>query len=201
MKKAKGKRMVTWGMCSILLMGNLLSGCQKNEEGSKPDQLYAGTTIHVLTVPQEATELAAQYISEFEAETGIKVEIEYLERSALNTKQEMELGMQSGAYDVMHMDPSKAVRYERAGWAEPLDDLIASSDPNITRPDLDVNDFIPGYLNLQKANGKTLGLPFSGEAAILYYRTDLFEQAGIKEPPKTFDELEEAAKKINGKIP
>lgn len=160
------------------------------------DKPYAGTTIKVLVVPHPATEPAKEYIPEFEEATGIKVEVEYLERVALGTKQEMELGMQSGAYDVMHMDVSKAARYERADWCEPLDELIASTDPALTDPDLDMDDFVPSYLDLQRANGKTLGLPFSGEVTILYYRTDLFEQAGIAEPPKTFDEMEAAAAKI-----
>jgi multiple sugar transport system substrate-binding protein len=69
-------------------------GSSTSSEASANEKPYAGTTIKVLVVPHPATEPAKQFIPEFEAATGIKVDVEYLERIALGTKQEMELGMQ-----------------------------------------------------------------------------------------------------------
>jgi ABC-type glycerol-3-phosphate transport system substrate-binding protein len=40
------------------------------------------------------------------------------------------------------------------------------------------------------------GLPVSGETTGLFYRTDLFEAAGIAEPPKTWEEFEAAAQAL-----
>lgn len=40
--------------------------------------------------------------------------------------------------------------------------------------------------------GKTYGLPAAVSARLLFYRTDLFEKAGVQ-PPKTWDELKKAA--------
>jgi multiple sugar transport system substrate-binding protein len=40
--------------------------------------------------------------------------------------------------------------------------------------------------------GKTYGLPVAVSARLLFYRTDLFEKAGVQ-PPKTWDELKKAA--------
>ncbi len=40
------------------------------------------------------------------------------------------------------------------------------------------------------------GLPFDGESTGLFYRTDLFEAAGIAEPPKTWEEFTAAAEKL-----
>lgn len=164
------------------------------EEASKP---YSGVTINVITVPHPTqVEPAKPYIPEFEKMTGIKVNIEYLERISLTTKQEMELGAHTGAYDVMHMDTSKLSRYYRAGWAVSLNDFI--ENPALTSPDYNIDDFIKIYLDLVTApDGKILGIPFAGEATVNFYLPQVFEEKGIAGPPTTFDELEEIAAKIH----
>ena len=45
-------------------------------------------------------------------------------------------------------------------------------------------------------DGEILGLPFSGEVGILFYRPDVLAEAGYDEPPKTYAELEEVAAAI-----
>jgi multiple sugar transport system substrate-binding protein len=46
-------------------------------------------------------------------------------------------------------------------------------------------------------DGKTYGLPIAASARALYYNKALFEQAGIAEPPATWEELKAAAQKID----
>ena len=40
------------------------------------------------------------------------------------------------------------------------------------------------------------GLPFDGESTGLFYRTDLFQAAGITSPPTTWEELQADAAKL-----
>jgi multiple sugar transport system substrate-binding protein len=56
--------------------------------------------------------------------------------------------------------------------------------------------FIDIFLTPSIMDGKLYGLPVAASARALYYNKELFEKAGIKEPPKTWDELKDAAKKI-----
>lgn len=166
------------------------------DEAADTDKPYAGTTIHVLLNTHEYYDIADNYITEFEEATGIDVVMEHVERVALATKQEMELGAGTGAYDVMLIDPSKVSRYYQAGWVEPLDEWIASEDPAVTSPDFDINDYLPAFTQLLTVDGKLCGLPAVGETTMLFYRQDLFDQAGIEEAPKTWDEVEEACVKL-----
>ena len=45
-------------------------------------------------------------------------------------------------------------------------------------------------------DGKYYGVPWAAETRVLYYRTDLLADVGYPEGPKTWDELEDAAKKL-----
>lgn len=108
---------------SLALIFCLLFTMTAFAESDKP---YAGTTINVILNTHNYYNVADQFIPEFEAATGIKVNIEHIERVSLATKQEMELGANTGAYDVMLIDGSKVARYDMAGWVEPLNDYIAN---------------------------------------------------------------------------
>ena len=57
--------------------------------------------------------------------------------------------------------------------------------------------FFDSVLDVYKAGGKYLGIPFETHSFPLFTRLDLMEKAtGKKEPPKTLDEMYEASKKI-----
>ena len=55
--------------------------------------------------------------------------------------------------------------------------------------------YLPVYSQANLVNGKVAALPAFADAMFMYYRKDLLEKHGVKEP-KTWDELTAAAKKI-----
>ena len=57
------------------------------------------------------------------------------------------------------------------------------------------DDYIGAFLDSVLWEDKMYGLPYDGETTGLFYRKDLFEAAGIAEPPKTWEELEAAARR------
>src|SRR6516164_4899080 len=60
----------------------------------------------------------------------------------------------------------------------------------------ELKEFFPAIVQNNTVNGKLVSIPWFTDAGILYYRTDLLEKYGYKEPPKTWEELAEMAKKI-----
>ena len=62
--------------------------------------------------------------------------------------------------------------------------------------DDEVNAYFPRIIENNTVKGKLVSIPWFTDAGVLYYRTDLLEKYGYKEPPKTWEELDEMAKKI-----
>lgn len=161
-------------------------------EAAKP---YKGTTIHVRIPTHPSTRATAPLIKEFEQATGITVDYNnQMVSRDLIAKQDIELATGAVAYDVMFISDA-AARIAKAGWAEPLDKYIAN--PRLTAPDFNREDFVPTFLKMLSPRDQLIGLPYTGESTILYYRTDIFEQHGIKRPPDTLEELEAVAQKIH----
>lgn len=58
------------------------------------------------------------------------------------------------------------------------------------------DDYVGAFLESTLWEDQVYGLPYDGETTGLFYRKDLFEAAGIAEPPKTWDELQAAAEAL-----
>jgi multiple sugar transport system substrate-binding protein len=61
---------------------------------------------------------------------------------------------------------------------------------------IQADDYVPGFKTAATYKGSMFALPFEGETTSLFYRTDLFQAAGIQSPPKTWAEMLADAKKL-----
>ena len=66
------------------------------------------------------------------------------------------------------------------------------------KPSLGANssEFFQAIVQNNTVKGKYVGVPYFTDAGLLYYRTDLLKKYNIANPPATYDELTDAAKKI-----
>lgn len=62
--------------------------------------------------------------------------------------------------------------------------------------DDEIKAWFPRIIDNNTVKGKLVSIPWFTDAGLLYYRTDLLDKYGYKEPPKTWEELAEMAKKI-----
>ena len=74
-------------------------------------------------------------------------------------------------------------------------------NPYLKRDKIDVNQFPAGPRYYTAYKGIRCALPLLADTYGLYYNKDLFRQAGLKGPPKTFSELVADAKKLTKKNP
>ncbi|QBR92253.1 sugar ABC transporter substrate-binding protein [Nocardioides euryhalodurans] len=64
---------------------------------------------------------------------------------------------------------------------------------------VDESAFFPGAWESTEVGGTSYGVPWYVETRVLYYRTDLAEQAGWDEAPQTWDELKTFAQDLESK--
>jgi multiple sugar transport system substrate-binding protein len=75
-------------------------------------------------------------------------------------------------------------------WAGEFSKLNAMDDvPSAIKTD----DFYKGATDAGSFNGKLVGVPWYVDARVLYYRTDLAQQAGMSQAPQTWDDLNKLA--------
>jgi multiple sugar transport system substrate-binding protein len=157
---------------------------------------YAGTTIEANLIKGPRGELLQKYASEFTEFTGIKVESELIPEQQQRQKAVIELTSGKPSFDVVHVSYHVQKRqFDKAGWLADLTPFM--KDPNLTAPDLNVDDFSAGGRQFaQNEKGEMHSLPWSVDYFILYWNKELFAKKGVA-LPKTFDEMVTAAEKLN----
>jgi len=162
---------------------------------------FAGTTLNVMMVPHPYTEAFTSALPEFEALTGIKVNVTALPYGQAVDKIRADLSSGQSQFDVVFS--AYPLDWQFGQFYAPLDDFL--NDPSLTDKEwYDFNDFMPlviesgrwdGVAGHALGNGPLLSMPVMVETYILSYRKDLFEKYGVK-VPDTWDEFFDAAKKL-----
>jgi ABC-type glycerol-3-phosphate transport system substrate-binding protein len=173
----------------------LLPGLAAAQGGAKK---FAGVTLNVSTFSAAYPKLLQQWLPEFEALTGAKVNFDAPSFPVYNQRADLELSTKGSAYDVVNVTFIYSSRWINSGWLTPLDDYL--QNPNITAADFDINDFLPGARAPETGkDGKLYGIPWTAEALLTASsRFDLVEQAGLAFPDTT-DDLVKVLRAVNKK--
>lgn len=189
--------MKRWPLLIMLLsLALLFTGCGgKKQEAQQEGQKFAGKTIRFVATNHPYPEAIKALIPEFEKQTGIKVNMESYFEDQLTQKLTVEMTSGSSTIDVFMTRPLQEGRlFSKNKWYEPLNPYL--SDASKTPAAWDWADFQKSAVEATTLNGTVYAVPIVSEWQMLFYRKDLFEQAGLK-PPATLEELEAAAKKLH----
>ncbi|MBI4574373.1 MAG: sugar ABC transporter substrate-binding protein [candidate division NC10 bacterium] len=160
-------------------------------------QQFKGTQLRVLLNKHPWQAGIEPHLKDFEALTGIKLIAEVYPEDQFRAKTLVELTSGASSIDVfMTMPAQEGLKYMRAGWYQPVDEFL--KDSSLTAPDYNWNDFLDKTRDAMVAEGKLIGPPIQVENVALMYRKDVFQKYNVK-VPTTLDELEAAAKALNGK--
>src|SRR5216684_2711294 len=135
---------------------------------------YAGTKLEVILAKGPRGDNLQKYIKEFTDLTGIQVESEQIPEQQQRQKCVIEFTSGKPSFDVIHVSYHVQKRqFEKAGWLADLTPFM--KDPNLTAPDLTVDDFSAGGLQFaQNDKGEMHSLPWSVDYFILYWNKEMF---------------------------
>ena len=129
------KKLLYIALAVLLLASPLWAGGAKEAEVTEKPmaaagfdwQSQSGSTIKIMANKHPWADIIEPKIGEFEAMTGIKVDLAIYPEDQFRTKRTVE--MVSGASDVdvfMLMPGNSLAQYHQAGWVAPLDDMMKS---------------------------------------------------------------------------
>jgi multiple sugar transport system substrate-binding protein len=93
----------------------------------------------------------------------------------------------SDAYTVLNLDVVWTSEFAANRWIVPM-----------PQSQFDMSTFLPPTVKTAEYRNTLYAIPWKTDAGLLYYRTDLLKNAGIKAPPKTWAEMQSDCAKIKG---
>ncbi|TDR56297.1 sorbitol-binding protein /mannitol-binding protein [Halomonas ventosae] len=137
-------------------------------------QAQAQTEITVGTVNNNDMVIMQSLTEAFEqAHPDITLDWVVLEENVLRQRLTTDIATQGGQFDVMTIGTYEVPIWAERGWLTPLDELPA---------EYQVDDLLQTVRDGLSHEGTLHALPFYGESSMMYYRTDLFDEAGIEVP-------------------
>ena len=146
-------------------------------EAAKP---FEGVVLHMLDSSEGQTDAMIALQNKCMDETGVTMKVEVVSQDDVDTKMQTALSAKSSTYDIIGLDIIDLAKYSAAGWVEPLDNYIDQATKD---------DVLPFAMDGISYNGKILGLPWKAEYMVFVYNKKMLSDAGIENPPTTWDEL------------
>ena len=123
-------------------------------------------------------------VEQYGKQGGAKVDLRIIDWNTID-QQVSTMIQNNQPPDVLNLNSFSS--YARDGLLYAADDVLSST----TR-----DDFLEAFARGGQYQGKLYGLPILSSARAFFYNRDLFAKAGLAGPPKTWDELVQAAKKL-----
>jgi sorbitol/mannitol transport system substrate-binding protein len=150
-----------------------------------------GKTVTVATVSNPQMQDMEKLLPEFKKKyPDINVRFVILPENELRDRVTQDIATQAGQYDVATIGTYEVPIWAKNNWLTRLDSKAGA--------DYDVSDLLPPVKDALSYEGGMYAVPFYGESSFLYYRKDLFQQAGLTMPEKpTWAQVGDFAKRLN----
>ena len=169
--------------CLFLLL-LFVAGCHNADRGSSEVKLIL---IDQNWVEKEYQRRLNEELAEFTRRSGVRVEVLPAPETAVEQLATWRRLLESGAKvpDVYAIDVI---------WPAILAEDLIDLKPYI--PAEEINAQFPELVSNGTVNGRLVSLPSSLNEGVLFYRVDLLRKYGYHAPPRTWQELETMAKRI-----
>jgi trehalose/maltose transport system substrate-binding protein len=184
--RARGSPLLS-GAVTIALLALSLCGCRR------PAQPVTITFFDSegLGIPGDHRMISEANLREFTRETGIRVnDLPTPEDNGAKLALAMDLLRSGGASPDAASPDAYGID---TIWSGILSDYLIDLQPDFAS---EISSQDPAILNSYMVRGKLVAMPYHPNMQILTYRTDLLAKYGYKTPPRTWDELEKMAVRI-----
>ena len=167
-----------------------------SEDTAASGKKYDGVELTYWTAPMtgeddKEMQLWAEWLGEFEEETGATVNVEIVPWEDMDTKL-MTGVMSNDCADVMYLGGDDTYGLAKAG---------ALLDLSTVFTDEEIADEL--YWDMMAIEGEHCMVGYVGGTSVrgIVYNKDIFEQAGVEKCPETWDDLLDAGKKVKAACP
>ena len=150
---------------------------------------YADITFWTTEVQPARMAKQEAMAKDFEAKTGIKVEVIPVEEKDLGTRATAAAAA-GDLPDVIYHTLQYVLPWAEAG-------ILDVDANNAVVKELGKKTFAPGALNMAKKGSKIAAVPVDGWTQMVVYRKDLFEKAGLA-PPTSYENITKAVEALSG---
>ena len=129
--------------------------------------------LTIATVNNSDMIIMQRLSSQFEEEAGIQLDWVVLEENVLRQRVTTDIATGGGQFDIVTIGAYETPIWGQQDWLIPLDDLGEAYD---------YEDIFDPVRNSLSVDGTLYAVPFYAESSFTFYRTDLFEAAGLNMP-------------------
>src|SRR6266568_3603515 len=168
--------------------------------GSSGSNSNSGTvTVAVVSNPLITNQMIPLTTSSFEKQyPGIKVKFATYTEGDLRAAIEKNVSTHSNAFNVIMIGTYETPLFAKNGWLTDLSKQYIASDPGYGAGDL-----LPPIAKALSYKGDLYAVPFYGESSMMFYRKDMFANAGLTMPlHPTWAQIQTLAARLNqpGKV-
>ena len=179
-------KVMTLVLCCSLL---LITGCQSDRNNSKTTLDVTKITLWHGINPPANRDVFIELVDKFnQANPDIEVEPLYIGQPDAQLPKIFAATVSGEAPDMLWFVPQIAGKLNSLGVLLPLQDWFNNSP---IKAEVD-----PAMLESMTLEGQILSIPFATNNTAVFYRPDLFRQAGVTELPQNWQEFKQVAKKL-----
>lgn len=148
--------------------------------------------ITIATVNNNDMIVMQELAPKWEEATGNKINWVVLEENVLRQRTTQDISTNGGSFDIVFIGAYETPIWGKNGWLTSLNDFADDAA-------YDLEDIFPLVRGSLSADGNLYAVPLYSETSFTYYRTDLFEKAGIAVPTEqiTYTQFAEMAAKLH----
>ena len=150
--------------------------------------MAADEEINVVLFGMPYTNGLQKLAGDFEAETGIKANIDVIGQDVFENRITLSFTGATGDIDVVHTPVIQVQRWVAANWLKPI---TAEVDAMPVK-----GDIMAGPLDAYLINGEQWAVPYMAATGLMTYRKDILDEAGV-DVPDTWEDMLSVAEKIH----